>query len=691
MNNIITNRLLLCLLAAAVLAAWPLGAGATTYTLDGDFDGGTLINVNHDTPNNDQLQLNPPQEPEPFPFINVAASARGTIVRIDTDTGDVIGEYRSAPQGMGLNPSRTTVDLFGNVWCGNRDESSGGMGSVVKVGLVVGGTRVNADGTPNPSGQYLLPPFDYSTVTDRDGDGLIKTSLCLGDILPWSNAGGADTNGGVSTADDEAIVIYQRVNGSCIRHVSVDANNDVWVGGHFCGDNTFDLLDGDTGAILATFNVGVGGYGGLVDGNGILWASSRAPMGLLRYDTNGTITTLDDTWQNLNTGNAYGLGIDSGGNIWHSQYTNNTITKYAPDGTLLFTVPTGGANYDRGVAVTLADDNVWVANSGGSDVSRLDNNGNVLKVIPVGSAPTGVSVDSNGKVWVTNLNSHDTMRIDPAGGVDGLGAVDLTVSLGAGAGPYNYSDMTGSVILGATSSQGTWTLVHDTEQLAAEGYVISWTSDEPAGTAVTVEARADDVAGAGSWVPVTNGVDPGLVGQYIEVRVELSRDPDLEDTPVLFDLTIEPGVIDVSVDIKPMSCPNPINFKSRGVLPVAILGTDEFDPTMVDVATITLAGVSPIRSNYEDVTTPLENPDECECNREGGDGLLDLTLKFRVQDIVAAIHGVSDGEFVPLELTGLLQEEFGATPIIGGDCVRIIKKRNSEWLNVLNSRQSMRW
>src|SRR4030042_5245628 len=37
----------------------------------------------------------------------------------------------------------------------------------------------------------------------------------------------------------------------------------------------------------------------------------------------------------------------------------------------------------------------------------------------------------------------------------------------------------------------------------------------------------------------------------------------------------------VAVDIKPGSCPNPMNVKSRGVLPVAILGTAEFDVTTI--------------------------------------------------------------------------------------------------------------
>jgi hypothetical protein len=89
-----------------------------TYTTSADFDDGELVEVNHDIP--DQLQLNSTETP--FAFVNVAASARGTIVRINADTGEIMGEYRTAPNGRLRNPSRTSVDSKGNVWTANRDE-----------------------------------------------------------------------------------------------------------------------------------------------------------------------------------------------------------------------------------------------------------------------------------------------------------------------------------------------------------------------------------------------------------------------------------------------------------------------------------------------------------------------------------------------------------------------------------------
>jgi hypothetical protein len=63
--------------------------------------------------------------------------------------------------------------------------------------------------------------------------------------------------------------------------------------------------------------------------------------------------------------------------------------------------------------------------------------------------------------------------------------------------------------------------------------------------------------------------------------------------------------LQVPVDIKLQSCPNPLNVRSAGRLPVAILGTADFDVTTVDPASIRLLDVVPLRSAFEDVATPF--------------------------------------------------------------------------------------
>ena len=134
----------------------------------------------------------------------------------------------------------------------------------------------------------------------------------------------------------------------------------------------------------------------------------------------------------------------------------------------------------------------------------------------------------------------------------------------------------------------------------------------------------------------------------------------------------------VPVDIKPTSCPNPLNVKSKGVLPVAILGTDSFDATQVDPSTITLQGVAPIRWAIEDVAAPYSpyiGKESCQnCTTAGPDGYSDLTLKFDAQAIVDILGEVQDGDCVKLTITGWLKEEFGGSPIIGEDLVWILKK-----------------
>jgi DNA-binding beta-propeller fold protein YncE len=129
----------------------------------------------------------------------------------------------------------------------------------------------------------------------------------------------------------------------------------------------------------------------------------------------------------------------------------------------------------------------------------------------------------------------------------------------------------------------------------------------------------------------------------------------------------------VDIDIKPRSCPNPLNVKSKGVLPVAILGSEDFDASDIDPASIRLAGVGAIRSSLEDVTGPVVDGNECACTTAGPDGNMDLTLKFRTPEIaVALLDGVGEltkGEQLVLTLMGTLMD---GTPIEGSDCVVLV-------------------
>ena len=72
------------------------------------------------------------------------------------------------------------------------------------------------------------------------------------------------------------------------------------------------------------------------------------------------------------------------------------------------------------------------------------------------------------------------------------------------------------------------------------------------------------------------------------------------------------------------------------------------------------------------MATPIgPDPELCECNELGGDGFLDLTMKFATQEVVAAISPVDDGDDVSVEVTAELLD---GTAIVLHDCVWIIDK-----------------
>jgi len=182
------------------------------------------------------------------------------------------------------------------------------------------------------------------------------------------------------------------------------------------------------------------------------------------------------------------------------------------------------------------------------------------------------------------------------------------------------------------------------------------------------------VDNGGPHGPQTVNGNVVLTAGYHSFRVEFFED---YGEPSGVDLTLPDGVTYatcVPLDIKPTSCPNPLNVKSQGVLPAAILGTAGLDVQTIDVSTIKLAGVAPLRGSCEDVATPVaDGVDDCPCTTDGPDGFDDLTLKFDMQEIVAALGPVADGDIIPVELTAMLLD---GTPVVGSDCVIIRSKGN---------------
>jgi hypothetical protein len=158
------------------------------------------------------------------------------------------------------------------------------------------------------------------------------------------------------------------------------------------------------------------------------------------------------------------------------------------------------------------------------------------------------------------------------------------------------------------------------------------------------------------------------------------------------------------IDIKPGSCPNPFNGKSKGSVPVAILGSADFDVTTVDPMSIVLEGVPALEGwMIADHTQPndentdcsicfdADDPDNFNCdllNETGdepvsgtdgiydsycGDGYPDLIVKFSTQALADAIGSADRDACIELELSGFTSAST-PTEIVGSDSVLIRTK-----------------
>lgn len=206
-------------------------------------------------------------------------------------------------------------------------------------------------------------------------------------------------------------------------------------------------------------------------------------------------------------------------------------------------------------------------------------------------------------------------------------------------------------------------------------------------------ASAGDLNNDGTDEIIVGAVDENHVGSSVYVFDCVEGEPGSDTTILAF-------------DIKPGSCPNPLNINGGGpnhlwlddeesgegeitytgyarpnhygpvlkgpVIPAAILGTDDLDVNLIDPTTIALNGVLPVRWSYYDVATPVaEDATDCECNDLGPDGLDDLLLKFNKQAIINALGDVMDGDIVTLTISG---QFYDGTFFEGSDCVLIIDR-----------------
>lgn len=205
--------------------------------------------------------------------------------------------------------------------------------------------------------------------------------------------------------------------------ITVDANGRLWVADY----NNHRVLRFDNAAskgnganadgvlgqvnfvsrIEATTRNGMRNPSGLaVDANGTLWVAEYNNNRILRFDnaaskSNGadadgvlgqaTYTTLNLATTQNGLRNPMGINVDASGNLWVADYGNNRILHFNNAAS-----KANGSNADRLLGQTSFTTSATATSQNGLN------------------GPIGVSVDSQGRLWVADSNNHRILGFDNA-------------------------------------------------------------------------------------------------------------------------------------------------------------------------------------------------------------------------------------------------------------------------------------
>lgn len=356
------------------------------------------------------------------------------------------------------------------------------------------------------------------------------------------------------------------------------------------------------------------------------------------------------------------------------------VTKLSTDGVCQWYTHVGSAAHDlnRSMAVD-GSGNVYVVGRSGASwgspvnphagpedaffedafVAKLNNNGDPLWHTFMGSAgendaALGVAVDGSGNVYVSGSGGEWGTPINPF--VSELGGQGFAAKLNS-SGERLWHTFLGSegVIFG-------WGLAIDGSHNIFTGDW--WASVQLSPEGVLQRNFAIPHGGGGAYQPIAVDGSGGVYfGGGMDEHWWIKPIPDTivpwtdgggwDACVVKFETSIE-----IDIDIKPGSEPNCFNINGRGVIPVAVLGSDGLDVTTIDWDTLGFAGLDVrIRGNHG----PL-----CAYEDTNDDGTLDLVCHFEDDP----------GSWIPGDsvacLTGNLLEESGGSVIEGCDSICLV-------------------
>lgn len=463
-------------------------------------------------------------------FAWIANNDQNTVSKFDTRTGKEVARYHAAipidgrtkpdgtvgyPNGLrgneGNNPSRTAVDLYGDVWVANRAQNI--QGSVTKISNSKafcvdrnGNGTIDTSEDKNNDGAISINPADKEMIFPTNWDDASQYDECILFSTPVGPPGSG-------TIKARAMAISAGLEGTA---------GDVWVGVH--NENSAIKLDPITGQQVPVNASGqmkitlpFGPYGAAIDSQQRLWivSSSLSPARLSLIDTDQGRLVLGDIRPSMTSGN-YGIAVDGKDRVWLAGWsagakafryehprgvgsTPGTWTEFdfsnavSQIGTKIRR-PRGIAADDQGFIWMSSDLNTANTNAASQLIAFNGDTGAIKKFNYPGvgqvdfidatdgrtNQAIGVGLDTDGNPWVNN-RSGNAMRINRDTG-------EILRTAQQGAGLYTYSDFTGYQLRNFTAPLGSFRQTFTAPECGTETiwrYVV-WDAVVPPKTSIQV-------------------------------------------------------------------------------------------------------------------------------------------------------------------------------------------------------------